>query len=236
MAYLPLSPPASNPSAQTLQRDFQEPPRRQQIASVPFMNPSFPFTFTTGLLTPAPSQRPSRVSTPVDFTFHNLPQIPEISSESLVSQTGTIAELVSKSKSKAKTRTKTRMRKPRKGAGNGDQPNPINACPLRGGQRVAASWVGMSEAQTQGEQLDSVTNTIFMRVISDDVVGRVLQGSLGLGFTALLRGEHWNPSSAFTVDDLQSIAERIECTEQLEFGLQFIAMMNQIQFLVKWTR
>ena len=40
----------------------------------------------------------------------------------------------------------------------------------------------------------------------------------------------------FIVDDLESIAKRTERTEQLQFGLQFIVIMNQIQFLVKWTR
>lgn len=227
--YLPPSPTASSSWVQTLEGDLQALVQETPV-TISSANNGFPFTFTTGLLTPAPSQRPSRASTPADFIFQGLPQIPEISS--LV---GTVAK--STSKTKTKTKSKARMRKPSKGAGGGDAPNPpINACPARGGQRMAVSWVGMSEAQTQGEQLDSVTNTIFMRVISDDVIARVLEGSLGSGFNSLLQGEYWNPSNAFTIDDLQSIAERIERTEQLQFGLQFISMMNQIQFLVKWTR
>lgn len=55
--------------------------------------------------------------------------------------------------------------------------------------------------------------------------------------SSLLTGKLWlQEMDAFRVDSLGAIAERCQRTDQMEVGLNFISMINVIQFVAKIER
>ena len=55
--------------------------------------------------------------------------------------------------------------------------------------------------------------------------------------SSLLTGKLWSQEmDAFRVDSLDAIAARCQRTEEMELGLNFISMINMIQFVAKIER
>lgn len=55
--------------------------------------------------------------------------------------------------------------------------------------------------------------------------------------STLLTGKLWlQEMNAFRVDSLDAIAARCQRTEEMELGLNFISMINMVQFVAKIER
>jgi hypothetical protein len=70
---------------------------------------------------------------------------------------------------------------------------------------------------------------------------RSLSSQDGLSFvdtlSSLLTGNLWlQEMTAFRVDSLDAIAARCQRTEEMELGLNFISMINMMQFVAKIER